>query len=157
MKHRFLAFITIVTTVSVATTVSLGAIDADFAFSATPISGPAPLTVNFECRGVCSKTMAGVGIDFGDGTSGPMADWDKDLGHRCPPAAQCVGRYLASHTYAKAGAYTAALMDLGAHCGEGGSCEEPTRARRTVTVFHPVTVEPPCSLHTPDSPLGGCD
>lgn len=70
-------------------------------FSATPTSGPAPLTVQFSAS-------SGGFIDFGDGTSRPMT----------PSAVLCVqnatncqsGGTSATHTYASAGTYTAKLI-----------------------------------------------
>jgi hypothetical protein len=64
--------------------------DAPF-FSATPVSGEAPLTVKF-----CAS--AGIGIDFGDGTSGGMGP--AQTGDCSKPAA-----VYATHVYEKPGTY----------------------------------------------------
>jgi hypothetical protein len=61
------------------------------AFTATPISGRAPLTVKF-----CAT--AGIGIDFGDGTSSGMGMAQRG---DCPAG---VNSY-ATHTYVTAGIY----------------------------------------------------
>ena len=60
-------------------------------FSASPASGPAPLTVKF-----CAS--AGIGIDFGDGTSGGMGP---------AHAADCAkpAAVFTTHVYEKPGTY----------------------------------------------------
>ena len=60
-------------------------------FSASPSSGVAPLTVKF-----CAS--AGIGIDFGDGTSGSMGIAQKG---DCPPEAFS----YTTHTYREPGQY----------------------------------------------------
>lgn len=61
----------------------------DIAFAATPISGTAPLTVSFS--------GGGTAIDFGDGTGTAQSDG--------------VALNQASHTYSRAGTYTATSGD----------------------------------------------
>lgn len=65
-------------------------------FSAAPVSGPAPLLVNFQASPGVSAT-----IDFGDGDSGMMV--------QAPTCAQCPTLSVASHTYQNQGSYTATL------------------------------------------------
>jgi len=77
-------------------------------FFATPTSGRAPLTVRF-----CAS--AGIVLDFGDGTSGGMADARSG---ECPPGALTT----TVHTYATPGTYglrgSPCPSPHGAVCGE---------------------------------------
>ena len=60
-------------------------------FTASPVAGPAPLTVKF-----CAS--AGIAIDFGDGTSSGMGPAQRG---DCPPGLAS----SASHTYTRPGSY----------------------------------------------------
>jgi PKD repeat protein len=94
-------------------------------FSASPRSGPAPLTVKF-----CAS--AGVVIDFGDGTrSGMGAAGPGD----CPAGLGSLGSYV-SHTYTTPGEYRlSALPCPGIHAA---ACGPPAaQARATVINVSP--------------------
>ena len=88
-------------------------------FTASPISGPAPLTVTF-----CSS--AGIGVDFGDGTysMGPA-----------PTGACQSGQSGFTHTYTQPGNYQL----RGAPCPSphdvvcGGTAEQASAVKITVT------------------------
>ena len=78
-------------------------------FTASPTSGPAPLTVTF-----CAS--AGIVINFGDGTSGSMGIAQSG---ECPAGSLSVVR----HTYAAAGTYQLSGLPCpssthGESCGE---------------------------------------
>src|SRR3989344_526066 len=78
-------------------------------FSASPTSGTAPLSVNFQMSGRGNDSYS---IDFGDGISGPMTVAclsNADVaGGTNNPAGGCAS--FANHTYTANGTYTAKLI-----------------------------------------------
>lgn len=70
-------------------------------FTASPQSGPAPLTVDFSIG-----HGSGLFIDFGDGTP-PVALQDRPT--TCPSSAAVCPQSSSSHAYSRAGTYTATL------------------------------------------------
>lgn len=82
-------------------------------FSASPISGAAPLTVSFNYPGVTSGTYS---VDYGDGNSQAM----KFVYPSCtqiPAGRKDCSYYESSHAYTNAGTYTAKLMRDSTDCG----------------------------------------
>jgi PKD repeat protein len=78
---------------------------ANSGFSASPISGLAPLIVGFRYEGSRQRPA----IDFGDGSSSAM--------NAAPTCASCVPVHVVSHRYAAAGTYTATLRANGEAAG----------------------------------------
>jgi len=72
-------------------------------FSASPTSGPVPLTVIF--RSNIFNDLDSYSINFGDGTSG-------DLQNNCQLGYGACGLPTATHTYTVNGTYTAKLMQM---------------------------------------------
>lgn len=91
-------------------------------FSASPVSGPAPLAVQFR------STVGGT-IDFGDGTTGTM--------NSAPVCASCQALSTAGHTYTAAGTYIATLTyqpPFVCNAPAGAACAEVMPAQTTATV-----------------------
>jgi hypothetical protein len=88
-------------------------------FTALPTSGQAPLTVTF-----CAS--AGIGIDFGDGTSGGMG---------LAQSSDCPGGspVMVKHTYAGAGTYRLSGFPCPSSASEE-SCREAARQAGIVTI-----------------------
>ncbi len=101
--------------------------------TANPTTGTAPLYVSFKTN------IADATINFGDGTTGTVSP-------NCISSfdmTNCnTGSYLASHTYATAGTYTATLTMVGA-CATG-SCAQTAGA--TITVTGLTVAAPTCTL-----------
>lgn len=89
--------------------------------SATPASGPAPLSVSFRGTAGGRTAFGGMRIDFGDGSTGVA----------CDPGRSC-GTFTLSHTYAVAGKYIARLI----MAGEGSVI---TLAQTNVKVANPIS------------------
>lgn len=101
-----------VATVRIVVSVASGA-----TFSATPISGGAPLRVNFTAYS--SGPAQGYSVDFGDGYTSLVEAWAQPS---CAPGitgCDSRARGSVSHTYSSAGTYTAKL--LGSGCQQYGS------------------------------------
>jgi PKD repeat protein len=108
-------------TINVGSTVS-----STTSFSASPSSGNAPLTVQFNSSAP-QGTDIGSTVNFGDGTTGTLV-FD-------PVCSSCNAAAMVSHTYAAAGTYTATLTDSACACPQGGICNCPNMAiLGTVTV-----------------------
>jgi len=86
--------------------------------SASPLSGPAPLTVTF-----CSS--AGIAIDFGDGTISAM---DLAQGNECPTGASS----HVQHTYAAPGTYQ--VRGLPCPGSQNTNCGETARLASAVRI-----------------------
>jgi PKD repeat protein len=89
-------------------------------FSASPISGVSPLSVQFTSTGPVGSNIGSI-VNFGDGTIGNL--------NPAPICATCNPRGTLGHTYATAGTYTATLMDS----------YNTTLGTVTVTVTSPTT------------------
>ena len=78
-------------------------------FSASPISGGTPLNVNFSYPYNSSTQNGQYTVNFGDGTSGQMSAMLTMSA--CAMGTDCArsGSWIANHTYATAGTYTAKL------------------------------------------------
>jgi hypothetical protein len=87
-------------------------------FSASPLSGPAPLMVTF-----CSS--AGIAIDFGDGTISAM---ELAQGSDCPAGASSHVR----HTYAAPGTYQ--VRGLPCPGSQNTNCGEAARLASAVRI-----------------------
>jgi len=88
-------------------------------FAASPTSGPAPLTVKF-----CAS--AGIGLDFGDGTSSGMGIAQAG---DCPAA----GSLMTTHTYTAPGTFQV----TGRPCpssSHAASCAEVARQASSTTI-----------------------
>lgn len=79
---------------------SCGSVTQSQNFTATPLSGSAPLTVQFTSTAP-QGTNIGTAINFGDGSSGTLAF--------APTCASCNALATASHTYTSNGSYAATL------------------------------------------------
>lgn len=119
-------------------------------FTASPTSGPAPLTVNFSGPG----DQFSYSIDFGDGqTVNPVS-----VSYGCPAANPSVNvntncRLFSSHTYTTAGTYTATLTKQW-QCPTGQTeCPAPL-APGTVGVVT-ITVQPSAPTISQLSPSSG--
>ena len=105
IRDCLLAFVVILTATSLATSVSLGAVDADFAdfaFSATPISGPAPLTVHFTGTAPVRNDGGEYTIDYND-----VRNAGTDATLNCS-ASMCT--ISGDYTYAFSGTFTPTLV-----------------------------------------------
>lgn len=81
-------------------------------FAASPMSGPAPLPVNFSYPYTSGSNGWMMNVDFGDGSSGhlerpppPPCSHSPAGVVSCPP----IGPWYGSHAYASPGTYTATL------------------------------------------------
>src|SRR6184192_3989800 len=87
--------------------------------TATPTSGPPPLTVNFDGSGSydpdSGDSIASYTFNFGDGTSAT-----------CSGNAACTGTGKVSHTYTKAGTYGATLTVTDTHGAQSMNAAEVT-------------------------------
>jgi hypothetical protein len=95
-------------------------------FTASPINGKAPLTVTF-----CS--VAGIGIDFGDGTSSGM---DMAQSGDCPAGGSFTS--MVRHTYTAAGSYQLRGFPCPSST-HGNECGQVARQASAVKI----TVTPP--------------
>jgi PKD repeat protein len=97
-------------------------------FSASPISGQFPLTVQFVATAP-QGTNLGNTVNFGDGTSGTLAF--------VPVCSSCNAEGTVTHVYQSAGTYTASLMSGACSCPANGICNCPNMmilATTSVTV-----------------------
>jgi peptidoglycan hydrolase-like protein with peptidoglycan-binding domain len=105
-------------------------------FSASPQSGAAPLTVQFNSSEPQGSNVGNT-VNFGDGTSGTLAF--------VPTCSNCNAIGIVSHTYTTSGTYTASLTSGNCACPAGGTCNCPmiqVLATTTVAVGPPVTATP---------------
>ena len=88
--------------------------DHNSTFSASPTSGAAPLTVNFNYPADNGNDLAQYAVSFGDGTSGQMQFIVPPCAPPGPgimvPPNYCRGSFSTSHTYTANGTYTAQLI-----------------------------------------------
>jgi hypothetical protein len=95
-------------------------------FSASPISGAAPLLVQFTSSAPQGGTIGNT-VNFGDGASG-------NLGF-VPVCSSCNALGIVSHTYVSPGIYTATLTGGACACPAGGICNCPNiQILGTVTI-----------------------
>jgi hypothetical protein len=115
--------------------------------AATPRSGAAPLAVTFRANGLTPPMT--YTIDFGDGTSGALSQgscFGGGSGVRCSGST--------SHTYASAGTYYAAVVDVSgstlqaASITAGGNLVTPLRPPLPPRVTPPPP-SPPVTISTP--------
>jgi len=85
-------------------------------FTASPTSGAAPLTVQFNSNAP-QGTSIGSMVNFGDGTSGTLGV--------VPVCSSCNAMGIVSHTYISAGTYTATLTGGACACPANGICNCP--------------------------------
>lgn len=73
-------------------------------FTASPMVGPAPLTVQFNARGTRTRGVdIGASVDFGDGEMGKLLS--------VPVCLICDPQANTSHVYRSAGRFTATLLN----------------------------------------------
>jgi PKD repeat protein len=96
--------------------------------TATPLSGQAPLAVNFSA--MVSNYGGNYTVDFGDGTTGSLQTFAS--GQVCPLNGNCVYG-SASHTYTYPGTYTAKLEDVSG-CTTNGCTARPSSVLGIVTI-----------------------
>ena len=97
-------------------------------FTASPISGQFPLTVQFIATAPQGTTL-GNSVNFGDGTSGTLGF--------VPVCSSCNIEATVTHVYQSAGTYTATLTSGACTCPANGICNCPNMlilATTTVTV-----------------------
>jgi peptidoglycan hydrolase-like protein with peptidoglycan-binding domain len=97
-------------------------------FTASPASGPAPLTVQFNSNAP-QGTSIGTSVNFGDGSSANLL--------AVPTCSSCNAEGIVSHTYTSPGTYTATLTGGSCSCPANGICNCPNMAilaTATVTV-----------------------
>lgn len=95
-------------------------------FTATPVSGPAPLTVSFSTRSQNAR------VDFGDGNSSPIS------APICAPGSVVCPATTLSHQYTVSGSYTARLYDNTAPavaCTPNSYCPTPAPIVLATTVI----------------------
>lgn len=101
-------------------------------FSASPTSGQAPLSVNFQYSHSKDDSYS---IDYGDGAKGALQHFETP----CMPGSKCTGYFGGSHTYSLAGTYTATLSQDHADCAMTNSIPGntycSTRVVGTVTII----------------------
>jgi hypothetical protein len=97
-------------------------------FYASPVSGAAPLSVQFTSSAPQGGTIGNT-VNFGDGTSGKFGF--------VPVCSSCNALGTVSHTYVSPGVYTATLTGGACACPAGGICNCPNMqilGTATVTV-----------------------
>jgi peptidoglycan hydrolase-like protein with peptidoglycan-binding domain len=97
-------------------------------FYADPMSGTAPLTVQFSSSAP-QGTSVGTTVNFGDGTTGTLGV--------IPTCSSCNARGVVSHTYASVGTYNVTLTGGSCTCPTNGVCNCPNMqilGTATVTV-----------------------
>jgi peptidoglycan hydrolase-like protein with peptidoglycan-binding domain len=114
-------------------------------FTASPISGQFPLTVQFIATAPQGTTLGNT-VNFGDGTSGTLGF--------VPVCSSCNAEGTVTHVYQSAGTYTATLTSGMCSCPANGICNCPNMmiiATTTVTVGSTSTASNIQQLNAPGS------